>query len=131
MSHLSPNRPDVKSFAGLGQPLDFAEQVGYCAAMPESKWSKAKRFLTADIEEETGRKKPAAKKVGGSYWCKHCHKEVSPEAKACPHCGQPDPATDKEHWTTATQGCMWALVGLGLLALAALFGYYLLTGRCL
>jgi hypothetical protein len=30
--------------------------------------------------------------VTGQTYCKHCHKEVSPEAKACPHCGQPDPA---------------------------------------
>lgn len=24
--------------------------------------------------------------------CRYCGGEVSPEAKVCPHCGQPDPA---------------------------------------
>lgn len=62
----------------------------------------------------------------GSWWCKHCHKQVSPEAKTCPHCGQPDPATDKVPTEAKLQalsqlgGCLMAL-GVVLLGLVLFF----------
>lgn len=29
--------------------------------------------------------------------CKNCGKEISPEAKICPHCGEPNPVPYKDY----------------------------------
>ena len=47
---------------------------------------------TKEVIEENNGKDIILKKVGGLRQCKTCKKEVSVEAKSCPHCGQPDPA---------------------------------------
>lgn len=39
--------------------------------------------------------------------CKHCRREVSPEAEACPHCGQPDPASAEQQHVPDYLGKAW------------------------
>lgn len=62
-----------------------------------------------------------------TWWCRYCHKQVSPEAKTCPHCGQPDPATDKVPVEAKLQaashvgGCLMAFGIVLLLVLVLLF----------
>ena len=61
-----------------------------------------------------------------SWWCKHCHKQVSPEAKTCPHCGQPEPATSEVPTEAKLQavsqiGSCLLVAGLVLVCFVVLF----------
>jgi hypothetical protein len=50
----------------------------------------------------------------GFRLCRECHKLVSEEARACPHCGVPDPA-DSEHsgsWVSKHRGTLALVFGL-------------------
>jgi len=69
-----------------------------------------------------------APKAGSHNWlCEHFHKQVSPEAKTCPHCGQHDPATDKMPTEAKAQallqigGCLLTVGIVIILGLVLLF----------
>lgn len=51
--------------------------------------------------------------------CQECGKEISSEAKACPHCGKPTAAPGSKSSDGAKTGCLW-IVG----SLAIAFGIY-------
>jgi hypothetical protein len=49
--------------------------------------------------------------------CNHCHRDISPNAPVCPHCGEPDPvrASPAEFWCVIVGGGLVALLGLYLI----------------
>jgi len=57
--------------------------------------------------------------------CVQCGKEVSPLAKACPFCGQPNPAQPK--WVNGASALGSVLLTLGVVALL-LFGGLICSG---
>lgn len=70
----------------------------------------------------------AKPKVGDiKWWCKHCHREVSPEAQTCPHCGHPEPATDEVPAGVKNRWVAYVVLGLCGLLIYALY----LMNRCL
>ncbi len=44
-------------------------------------------------------------------WCKSCHyRGISPEAKVCPKCGQPDPVVNVPLGNTIARVLLWVVL---------------------
>jgi len=53
--------------------------------------------------------------------CVQCGKEVSPLAKACPHCGQPNPAQPKWVNGASAIGTVMMIVGVSIMLISGWF----------
>ena len=49
--------------------------------------------------------------------CIHCHQAISPNAQACPHCGEPDP-------TRLPESRAWIITATAISLAGAVFGLY-------
>ena len=49
--------------------------------------------------------------------CIHCHQAISPNARACPHCGEPDP-------TRLPESPAWIIIVSAISFAGAVFGLY-------